>query len=148
MKLRTLVLATALMGCLANACYAAEQDAHVMEPVHRFFDALGRQDRNDMLAVVAPAIDITSVQKNALHRLSIEKLADAIAAHRGGAIAEHIDDPVVHVDHDLAVVWAPYKFTIDGRVDHCGTDVLTLGKIKGRWLIIGISDNERKEPCQ
>jgi len=148
MKPSIFVLATAVMGCFGNACYAAEQDAHVMEPVHRFFDALGRQSRNEMLAVVAPNIEITSVQKNELHRLTIEKLADAIAAHRGGAIVEHIHDPVVHVDHDLAVVWAPYRFTIDGGVNHCGTDVLTLGKVEGRWLIIGISDNERKENCQ
>lgn len=148
MNLRTLVFATAAMGCLGNSCYAAEQDAQVMEPVHRFFDALGRQDKQGMLAVVAPNIEITSMHQNELHRISIDKLGDAIAAHRGGAIAEHIYQPVVQVDRDLAVVWAPYKFTIDGRVDHCGTDVLTLGKLADRWVIIGLSDNERKENCQ
>jgi hypothetical protein len=74
-------------------------------------------------------------------------LADAIAGHRGGNLAERIYDPKVHIDHDLAVVWAPYRFSLNGRVDHCGTDVFTLGKIDGHWLIIGVSDNERKDQC-
>jgi len=147
MKLRHLLLAAAMM-CLASSCYAADQEAQVLEPIHHFFDAFGRQDKAGMLAVVAPNIEITSMQQGALHRLSIEGLADAIAAHRGGSLAERIHDPKVHIDHDLAVVWAPYRFSLNGHVDHCGTDVFTLGKIDGRWLIISVSDNERKEHCQ
>ncbi|MBE1159590.1 nuclear transport factor 2 family protein [Dyella acidiphila] len=144
---RRLVVFAALALGSAWSCHAADQNAQVMEPVHRFFDALGKQDKNGLLAVVAPNIEITSMHENELRRPTIEKLADAIAAHKGGPIAENIYDPIVHVDQNLAVVWAPYKFTINGRVDHCGTDVLTLGKVQDRWIIIGLSDNERKENC-
>jgi ketosteroid isomerase-like protein len=147
MNVRVLAFAAIVLGC-SWGCKAADQNAQVMDSVQRFFDALGRQDKNDLLAVVAPNIEITSVQQNTLHRLRVEKLADAIAAHRGGPIAERIHQPRVHVDQDLAVVWAPYTFTIHGRVDHCGTDVLTLGKLQDRWVIIGLSDNERKDHCQ
>ncbi|GGA28369.1 hypothetical protein GCM10010981_16430 [Dyella nitratireducens] len=101
-----------------------------------------------MLAVVTQGLEITSVHQGELRRLDINKLTDAIAAHRGGPIAEHIYHPIVQVDHDLAVVWAPYTFTISGHVDHCGTDVITLGKLNDRWIIIGLSDSERKENCQ
>ena len=147
MKLCKLVLTIAMIGSL-SPCYAMAQDAQVLEPVHHFLDALGRQDKNGMLALVAPNIDITSVHQGELRRRSMDSLADAIAAHRGGVIAEHIHDPVVHIDNDLAVVWAPYTFTSAGRVDHCGTDVFTLAKLNGRWIIIGVSDNVRKENCQ
>jgi ketosteroid isomerase-like protein len=147
MSLRLCVVAAIVLVC-SWRCEAADQNAPVMEPVQRFFDAFDRQDKNGMLAVVAPNIEITSVQQNALHRLTIEKLADAIAAHRGGPIAERIHQPQVHVDQDLAIVWAPYTFTINGHVDHCGTDVITLGKLQGRWVIIGLSDNERKDHCE
>jgi ketosteroid isomerase-like protein len=150
MNLRAFLFTAIMLGCSwsCEAAAQAVQAAQVMEPVQQFFDALGKQDKNGLLAVVAPNIDITSVQQNALHRLSIEKLADAIAAHHGGPIAEHIHDPRVHVDQDLAVVWAPYTFTIQGKVDHCGTDVITLGKLQDHWVIIGLSDNERKDRCQ
>jgi ketosteroid isomerase-like protein len=147
MNLRVFAFAGIMLGC-SWGCHAADQNVEVMGPIQRFFDAFGKQDRNGLLAEVAPNIEITSVQQNALHRLSIEKLADAIVAHHGGPIAEHIHDPQVHVDRDLAVVWAPYTFTINGRADHCGTDVITLGKIQDRWVIIGLSDNERKDSCQ
>ncbi|GLQ86880.1 nuclear transport factor 2 family protein [Dyella flagellata] len=147
MQLRKSILAGTLMLCSWVPCHAADQASQVMEPVHKFFDALGRQDKNAMLTVAAPHIEITSMHQGELHRLSIDALADAIAAHRGGTIAEHIDHPRVQVDHDLAVVWAPYKFTVDGHVHHCGTDVITLGYTDNRWLIIGLSDNERKENC-
>lgn len=33
---------------------------------------------------------------------------------------------VVRIDNDTAVVWVPYKFFIDNKVDHCGTDLLSL----------------------
>lgn len=147
MKLRSVIFAAIALGC-SWGCAAADQNADVMAPVQRFFDALGKQDKNGLLAEVAPTIEITSVQQNALHRLTIEKLADAIAAHHGGPIAEHVHDPQVHINQDLAVVWAPYTFTINGHADHCGTDVITLGKLQDRWVIIGLSDNERKERCQ
>jgi ketosteroid isomerase-like protein len=147
MNLRKFVLAITLT-CSLVPCYAASQEAQVMEPVHHFFDALSRQDKSGMLAAVAPNIELTSVHQGALQRRSIESLAEVIAAHHGRAIAEHIYDPLVHIDKDLAVVWAPYKFTVDGHVDHCGTDVFTLGRIDGRWIIIGLSDNVRKENCQ
>jgi hypothetical protein len=147
MMLRRFAFAVLALGC-AWSCNAADQNAQVMDPVQRFFDALGKQDKAGLLAVVAPTIEITSMHANELHRLSIEKLADAIAAHKGSHIAEHIHVPRVLIDRNLAVVWAPYTFTVDGRADHCGTDVITLGKVQDRWIIIGLSDNERKDGCQ
>jgi Putative lumazine-binding len=147
MNLRLCVFAAIALGC-AGSGRAADQTTQVMDPVQRFFDALGKQDKNGLLAVVAPNIEITSMHQNELHRLSVEKLADAIAAHKGGPIAEHIHNPRVHVDQNLAVVWAPYTFTINGRVDHCGTDVITLGMLQDHWVIIGLSDNERKDGCR
>lgn len=146
MHLRKLVLAITLT-CALGPCYAAGQEAQVLKPVHQFFDAFGKQDKQGMLAVVAPDIDITSVQQGALRRESMAKLVDAIATHKGGAIAEHIRNPVVHIDQDLAVVWAPYTFVLDGHPQHCGTDVFTLAKLDGRWTIIGVADNERKDHC-
>lgn len=153
MNLRKSVFAT-LMLCFmapAPAGTALPGGGLMTRPlfvVHQFFDALGRQDKPGMLAVAIANLEITSVQQGQLHRESINNLADAIAAHHGSVMAEQIHNPIVHADNDLAVVWAPYKFTLDGRVDHCGTDVITLGLVNNQWLIIGLSDNERKENCQ
>jgi len=60
-------------------------------------------------------------------------------------LAEVIHDPLVRIDDDIAIIWAPYVFTIDGKVDHCGTDIVNLIRLNNRWLISGIADNSRKD---
>jgi hypothetical protein len=58
---------------------------------------------------------------------------------------QRIYDPLVNIDDDIAVVWVPYKYLIDGKVDHCGTDLFSLFRVDGRWLVSGIADNSRKD---
>ncbi len=50
---------------------------------------------------------------------------------------------LVRIDHDLAVVWAPFEFLVDGRVDHCGTDLFNLVRLDGKWFIASIADTGR-----
>lgn len=59
-------------------------------------------------------------------------------------IEERIHHPLVRIDHDLAVVWAPFDFLVDGKIDHCGTDLFSLVRQNGRWLIASVADTGRK----
>ena len=54
-------------------------------------------------------------------------------------------DPLVRIDHDLAMVWAPFEFLVDGKPDHCGTDLFGLVRSDGKWLIASIADTGSKE---
>ena len=58
---------------------------------------------------------------------------------------ERIHDPLVRIDNDLAVVWAPFTFLVDGKVDHCGTDLFNLVRVDGKWLIAGVADTGGKD---
>ncbi len=60
---------------------------------------------------------------------------------RGHDILEVLEEPVVRIDRNLALVWSPFKCYIDGKLDHYGSDMLLLGKIAGKWMIIGSGDN-------
>lgn len=60
-------------------------------------------------------------------------------------VEEHIHDPLIGIDNDIAFVWAPYKVLVAGKVDHCGTDVVNLVRKNNRWFIAGIADNSRKD---
>jgi hypothetical protein len=60
-------------------------------------------------------------------------------------IEETVHDPIVHIDDDIAVLWAPYTVTVDGKIDHCGTNIITLIRRDGRWLISNIADNSKKD---
>ncbi len=55
-----------------------------------------------------------------------------------------IHNPLVRIDNDLAVVWATFDFLVDGKVDHCGTDLFNLVRIDGRWMIASVADTGTK----
>ena len=78
-------------------------------------------------------------------QMTFEDFAKRVATPDTARIEERIHDPLVRVDHDLAVVWAPFEFLVDGKVDHCGTDLFNLVRTDGKWLIASIADTGRKD---
>jgi hypothetical protein len=46
---------------------------------------------------------------------------------------------------DLAVVWAPFDFLVDDKVEHCGTDLFNLVRQNGQWLIASVADTSRND---
>ncbi len=63
------------------------------------------------------------------------------------ALDEAIRNPVVHVDADVASVWAEYQVRIEGKVSHCGFDAFHLARLGGRWRILNVSDTFRRAGC-
>jgi hypothetical protein len=60
-------------------------------------------------------------------------------------IEERIHDPLMRVDNDLAIVWAPFEFWLNGKVDHCGIDLFNLVRTDGKWLIAILAVTVRKD---
>ncbi len=147
MRLIVLCAAGALAALTTGAAAAPPDEAEVLHPIQRFFDAFARRDKAGMRAETVPQAGLMSEREGALRPLSLEALADRIVAVQPGvAIAETIHDPVIHVDKTLAAVWAPYRFTTDGKPNHCGVDAITLLKLDGKWWIVGIADDNME--CQ
>lgn len=78
-------------------------------------------------------------------QMTFEDFAKRVATPDADRIEERIHDPLVRVDHDLAVVWAPFEFLVNGKVDHCGTDLFNLVRKDGKWLIASVADTGRKD---
>jgi hypothetical protein len=70
-----------------------------------------------------------------------------VTAPAGPFLDEPIRNPVVHVDGDLASVWAEYQVRIEGRVSHCGFDAFHLVRKAGRWMLLNVSDTFRRTGC-
>ena len=77
-------------------------------------------------------------------QMTIEAFADLFGKPTEKHMEERIHDPLVRIDHDLAVVWAPFEFLVDGKKDHCGTDLFNVVHTEGKWLIAGIADTGSK----
>jgi len=136
-----------LLGGLALVCAAALADTPAtqgaLEPVHAFFDAMARHDQAAMRAQVLPAGTATLMREGKPVQLTLGDFVDHVKPGKE-RIEERISKPQVMVDHDLAVVWAPYTFLLDGKPHHCGIDVFNLVQVDGHWRIAAIADNSRK----
>ncbi|AXC15588.1 hypothetical protein ACPOL_6354 [Acidisarcina polymorpha] len=115
-----------------------------MAPVYSFFDAIAHRDKAAMLAQTVPDTAVTISREGGLRHLTIDNLADLVVNIKSGSLAEPIHDPIVQVDNNIASVWAPFVFTIDGTPTNCGTDIFTLAKLNGKWLIVNLTYNSQK----
>ncbi len=77
--------------------------------------------------------------------MTFETFADRVSRPGTTQIEERIHDPMVRIDRDLAVVWAPFEFLVNGKVDHCGTDLFDLIRTDGKWFIASIEDTGRTD---
>lgn len=135
-----------LAAGLALVCVAALADSPaspgVLEPVHAFFDAMARHDQAAMREQVLPAGTATLMREGKPVQLTLGDFVDHVKPGKE-RIEERISKPQVMVDHDLAVVWAPYTFLLEGKPHHCGIDVFNLVRVDGHWRIAAIADNSR-----
>lgn len=144
-RLIAIVATAALVGLAAAPSFAAtKEEAAVLAPVQAMFDGMAKYDQAAMRATVQPEGSVALMRKGKVVRMTLGEFIDHIKPSEK-KIQERIHDPLVRIDGDLAMVWTPYEFLIDGQVKHCGTDLVHLVRMDGRWLIAGIADNSRDE---
>jgi hypothetical protein len=142
-----LVLAGATAtGLLTTSMHAAtpEEDA-VLAPVHAMFDGMAKRDAAAIKAPLLPGGTMVLMRDGKPTQMTFDAFAERVGRPGTTHIEERIHDPLVRIDNDLAVVWAPFEFLVDGKVDHCGTDLFNLVRQDGRWLIASVADTGRKD---
>ena len=131
----------ALLTPLASAA-TPEEDA-VLAPVQAMFNGMAQRNAEAIKAAALPGATLLLMRDGKPAKLTIEDFAARVSKPGKGTIEERIHDPLVRIDNDLAVVWAPFDFLADGKVDHCGTDLFNLVRVDGKWLIANIADTGR-----
>ena len=131
--------------------YDTPDVAAVMAPVHRLLDALAARDGATIRAVTLPEGLISSVRERpdgtrTRSHLRWAEFADQLKTGQE-RLDEQISDPAVEIDGDVAMVWAPYVFRIDGKVSHCGFDHFDLVRVDGGWRILNITYSHRQTGC-
>ena len=117
----------------------------VLAPVQAMFDAMAKHDVTAFKQPLLPGGSLTLMRNGKPVQLTFDQFAEAIGKPSKAPIEERIHDPLVRIDNDLAVVWAPFEFLSDGKVDHCGTDLFNMVRVDGKWLVASIADTGRKE---
>jgi hypothetical protein len=125
-----------------SAATKADKEA-VLATLQACMDAITNRDKEAMRATFLA--DGTAVHsRNGV--ISIQRLGDLPDSMPGGTtvMEERLYDIELRMDHDVAMVWAPYGFYYDGVLDHVGTDIYSFIKQPdGQWLICGVTDNGR-----
>ena len=143
------LIAAVAVASVATTCLdaaTADEDA-VLAPVNALFAGMHQRDAAAIKASAMPGTSLILMRDGKPSQMSIEAFADRVGkpSPSGKPIAERIHDPLIKIDNDLAVVWAPFDFLVDGKVDHCGTDLFNLIRTDGKWLIASIADTGRKD---
>jgi hypothetical protein len=128
----------------AHTATSAEEKA-VLASFQALLDGLGKRDKAAMMAQLLPGGSAVLMRNGKPSQMTFEMLADRLSQPGPESHEERIRDAIVHVDGDVATVWAPFEFLIDGKVDHCGRDIANLVHVDGRWIIAAIADNGRKD---
>src|SRR5215467_4362839 len=131
-------------GCEISSADSAEQDA-VLAPITQLFDGMEKRDAATIKKPLLSGGTMVLMRDGKPSQMTFEDFADRVGKPGTTHIQERIHDPLVRIDHDLAVVWAPFEFLVDGKVDHCGTDLFNLIRIDGKWLIANVADTGRKD---
>jgi hypothetical protein len=133
----------AVITCSATAASTPEEEA-VLIPIHAMFDGMSKRDAALIKAPTLPGGTMVLMRDGKPTQMTLEAFADRVGKPGKTQIEERIHNPLVRIDNDLAVVWAPFEFLVDGKVDHCGTDLFNMVRMDGKWLIASVADTGTK----
>lgn len=145
-RLLFFAVGTIAMGLLTPSTRAATPDEQaVLVPINEMFDGMAKRDAAAIKAPTLPGGTMVLMRDGKPTQITFEAFAERVGKPGKTQIEERIHDPLVRIDNDLAMVWASFDFLVDGKVDHCGTDLFNLVRTDGKWLIASVADTGRKD---
>ena len=72
----------------------------------------------------------------------------AVANAEPGAFDERIGKAEIRIDDNLATVFTPYAFYLNGNLSHCGVNVFSIARVDEAWRIVGLVDTRRRGGCE
>ena len=150
--LATACTALALAAAAPTAAQPAgdADTAAVLVPVHALFAAFEAGDAAAMLRQVYPDGRVTASGLRADGAANLPQLSWTQFAGRIGPdsrFQERISDPIIRIDGDIALVWAPFVVRVAGRVSNCGVDHFDLVRENGAWKVMNLTFSSRTTDC-
>ena len=113
------VAGATVAGLLTSSLYAATpEEQAVLAPVKAMFDGMAKRDATAIKEPLLPGGTMVLMRDGKPTQMTFDAFADRVGRPGTTQIEERIHDPLVRIDNDLAMVWAPFEFLIDGKVDH------------------------------
>jgi hypothetical protein len=120
--------------------------------INQLFNGMKNADGKSVSATFADSTILQSIArdkdgKTVVRNENVKEFADFINTVKKGSADEQIVFDQIKIDGPMAMVWAPYKFFLDGNFSHCGVDCFLLVRFNGQWKIQYLIDTRRRQPC-
>ncbi len=148
--LRVLLILPALFAFFEIA--AQKEEKAVKAVINRFFEGMEKGDTTLLKSACtqSPMMQTYMADRDGNLKVFTENFGDFVAfvgAPRKDKYVEKIEFGAVHTEQMLATAWTPYRFFLNGKLLHCGTNSFQLVKTADGWKIQYIIDTRRKEGC-
>lgn len=127
---------------------AQNGEAEVLKVVNEFFDTMKKKDSisfDNLFLEKAYAYSVRKKGDSTITRSSILK-----ASSSKDNLKERLreEDITIHINGNVAAVWAPYDFWINDVHSHCGYEVFTFLKNQEDWKIASLTYSVEKDSCK
>ncbi|WP_290627447.1 nuclear transport factor 2 family protein [Altibacter sp.] len=128
-------------------------EADAKQVIDVFFEGFHQGDTLKMRSVMAEELVMQTAFSDAQgnHKVSNGKASDLLLAIANRPETQQWDERLldykVQIDGNLAHVWTPYEFWLNGKFIHCGANAFTLAKTNEGWKILHLIDSRRKTDC-
>lgn len=152
----TRVLAFFLLIIISTSVKAQNTavEKEIKNTITTFFEGLHHGDSTLLKTTIHQKIKIQTTftnkeGKSVLKTESKERLLKSVAGKKPSDIyVEKLLSYTIKVDGNLASVWTPYEFYLNGKFSHCGANSFQLFKTNGIWKIIYLVDMRRRQNCK
>jgi len=147
---RFLPFLAAFLTC--TGLFAQKQDKAIQAVINRFFEGMANGDTTLLKSTCTenPLMQTYMAGSDGNMTVFTEPFSEFVSfvgAPRKDTYLEKIEFGAIHAEKSLASVWTPYKFYLNGKLLHCGTNSFQLVKTGEGWKIQYIIDTRRKEGC-
>lgn len=148
MKTKYKLLGVLFMVVISTSSFAQDSEQEVLKVVNEFFYIMETKDSvafNNLFLDNAYAYSVRQQGDSTLVRSSVLK-----AINSKNTLKERLreEEITVHINDNVAAVWAPYDFWVNEEHSHCGYEVFTLIKKDATWKIASLTYSVNKEDCK
>jgi hypothetical protein len=130
---------------------SADDEAAALQVVHDLFDGMREKDEAKLRSLWHGEARLQSAGQDpngtpSLRTTPVDGFIASVVSSTA-SLDEVTFDEVVHIDGNLASVWAPYNLFVNDSFQHCGVDAIHLIRTSDGWKIFQLTDTRTQEGC-
>ena len=133
----SVILVTLVLGPVTLKASDNGDEEAVLGVVQALLDAINGQDAAAVHALGIDEAVLISLRHDAdgNPQIGFRKESETSFPPEDRNMVERIWNPVVLVEGNIAAVWAPFDFYLDGKFSHCGINAFHLLQVAGSWKL-------------